>query len=164
MKILVLKKDITEMDVEAIVNPANSYLTMGGGVAGALRRKGGKEIEKEAIQHAPIKIGEAVLTGAGRLPARYVIHSPTMVHPAELTNIENVKSATIAALRCADAHKLKNIAFPGMGTGVGGVSKRKAALSMVSVIRDFSSKILEKVYLVALDEELFWEFNEQVKV
>ena len=90
--------DLTEMDAEAIVNPANSLGVMGGGVALAIRRKGGREIEEEARAKAPIHVGSAVLTTGGRLKARHVIHAPTMAMPAERIGIENVALATRAAL------------------------------------------------------------------
>jgi len=82
VRIVVLTGDITKQEVDAIVNPANSMLVMGGGVAGAIKRVGGKEIEDESVKHAPVPVGEAVATGAGRLKAKYVIHAPTMERPA----------------------------------------------------------------------------------
>src|SRR5205807_5858876 len=77
-RIRVVKGDITALPCEAIVNAANSHLWMGGGVAGAIKRRGGPEIEQEAMRRGPVPVGEAVATGAGRLPARYVIHAVTM--------------------------------------------------------------------------------------
>ncbi|MEX2689946.1 MAG: macro domain-containing protein, partial [Candidatus Njordarchaeum guaymaensis] len=77
VEIIVIKGDITKMDVDAIVNPANSLLIMGGGVAGAIKRRGGQIIEDEAVKQGPIPVGNAVITSAGNLKARYVIHAPT---------------------------------------------------------------------------------------
>ncbi|MBU3958460.1 MAG: macro domain-containing protein, partial [Candidatus Omnitrophica bacterium] len=81
-EIKIIQGDITELKVEAIVNAANNQLVMGGGVAGTIKRKGGKVIEDEAVKKGPIKIGEAVFTSAGNLAAKYVIHAATMGMPA----------------------------------------------------------------------------------
>ena len=104
---------------------------MGGGVAGAIKRAGGSEIE-EAIQRAPISVGEAVATTAGRLRARYVIHAPTMSQPAMSTDTMNVEKATTAALGVAKQLGLSSAAIPGMGTGVGGVPVEDAARLILS--------------------------------
>ncbi|MEM4405300.1 MAG: macro domain-containing protein, partial [Nitrososphaerota archaeon] len=94
-----MRGDITEIDADAIVVPANSRLIMGGGVAGAVKRKGGAEIEKEAMSMGPIPIGEAVSTGGGVLKTRFVIHSPTMERPAGETDPHKVYLATKAAMK-----------------------------------------------------------------
>lgn len=151
--------DLTELRVDAIVNPANSLGVMGGGVAGAIRKKGGAGIEKEAVKKAPIPIGKALLTKAGKLPCKFVIHAPTMNRPAEATNIKAVKKATQAALECADAARLKEIAFPGMGTGVGRVDPEAATRTMVETAQAFQPRNLQKVIFVALGEELKQAFR-----
>ena len=141
--------DLTKESADAICNPANSQMYMGGGAAGALKRAGGEEIEREALTHAPVPVGEAVATTAGRLGARWVIHAPTMERPAMRTTPEKVYLATRAALERADRAGAGSIVIPGMGTGVGGVSYDDAARAMVRAIRDFSSaaKSLRKVIL-----------------
>ena len=157
MKLLELRLvegDLTELKVDAIVNPANSRGEMGGGVAGVIRRKGGIAIEKGAVSQAPIPIGQAVFTPAGSLPCRFVIHAPTMTQPAELTTAENVTKATRAALECADKMALKQIAFPGMGTGVGRVDPDEAARAMVEAARSFRPRNLQAVIFVSFGEEL----------
>lgn len=159
MQIIVKKEDITKIQCDAIVNPANSGGYMGGGVAGVIRRVGCGNIEKEAVQQAPIPIGKAVATTAGNLACKAVIHAPTMNRPAELTNVENVMAATLAALECADKNGYKSIAFPGMGTGVGRVPLDVAAKAMVEVIREFKSKCLKKVYLVAIHDDMINAFK-----
>jgi len=159
MKIIIEQEDITELEIEAIVNPANSYGYMGGGVAGAIKEKGGQEIEMEAVSKAPIPIGCAVITTAGKLKARHVIHSSTMEQPAGLTNIDNVKEAVRAALECADENKLKKIAMPGMGTGTGSVPKGKAAEAIIAEIKKFKSENLEEVILVDIGEEMVKAFE-----
>ena len=140
VRIRVLRGDITKWSSElrpsAIVNPANSLMIMGGGVAGAIKRAGGAEIEQEARQHAPVPVGEAVATGAGRLPVDKVIHTPTMEQPAMATTLEKVRSAMRAALRCADEEGILAIAFPGLGTGVGGLSPEQAAEVMMRALKE----------------------------
>ena len=119
MVIHIAKTDITEMAVDAVVNPANSLGIMGGGVAAALSRKGGPTIQKEAMSLAPIAVGAAVVTNAGQLWAKQVIHAPTMEEPGEKVGVENVRRATRAALLAAAHHGFETIAMPGMGTGPG---------------------------------------------
>ncbi|MBW2983871.1 macro domain-containing protein [Candidatus Woesearchaeota archaeon] len=163
MKITIKQGDITTIEVDALVNAANSYGYMGGGVAGAIKSVGGQEIEAEAVSQAPIPIGHAVITTAGSLKARHVIHAPTMEQPAQLTDIGNIKEATRAALECAERNNLKRIAIPGMGTGVGRVPKDKAAQAMVEVIRSFEAHSLEEVILIDRGEEMVKEFGKALK-
>jgi O-acetyl-ADP-ribose deacetylase (regulator of RNase III) len=159
--VMVEHGDITQVQVDAIVNPANSRLIMGGGVAGAIKRAGGSEIEKEAIQRAPISVGEAVATTAGRLRARYVIHAPTMPQPAMSTDTMNVEKATTAALGVAKQLGLSSAAIPGMGTGVGGVPVEDAARVMIGAIRQHLSEgtTLRQIVLVSIDEDLIKAFE-----
>ncbi len=135
-RITVVSGDITKLEVDAIVNPANSQLIMGGGVAGAILRAGGQQIQEQALKKAPVQIGHAVVTTAGRLKAKYVIHAPTMTRPAMATSLGNVKAATEAALRCAQQVHAQNIAFPGLGTGVGGLAPQEAADIMVEAMQE----------------------------
>ncbi len=154
--IVVRMGDITQTEADAIVNPANSRLMMGGGVAGAIKRAGGSEIEKEALQRVPVSVGEAIATTAGRLRAKHVIHAPTMPRPAMGTNTANVQKATAAALKLARQLRLSTIAIPGMGTGVGGVPVQKAAETMVSAIRRHVSEgtTVKRIFLVSIDKAL----------
>ncbi|NPB06023.1 MAG: macro domain-containing protein [Aquificae bacterium] len=159
MDIKVLKGDLLSVEADAIVNPANSRGLMGGGVAGVIKRRGGEEIEREAVSKAPIPVGSAVLTTAGSLPFKAVIHAPTMEEPASPSDEEKVRKAVRAALELADRECFEVIAFPGMGTGVGGVPKEVAARAMLEEIRSFPAKCLKKVVLVDVDEEMVraWE-------
>jgi len=116
--------DITEFSGDAIVNPANTLMIMSGGVAGAIKRKGGSTIEEEARKHAPVPIGEAIATTAGRLKTKYVIHAPTVEYPASPSTREYVYKASRAALITARKLGVKSIAFPLMGAGVGGLNTR----------------------------------------
>lgn len=157
----VVTGDLTEVAVDAIVNPANSLGLMGGGVALAIRRKGGREIEDEARAKAPILVGSAVLTTGGKLKARHVIHAPTMAMPAERIGIENVALATRAALECARRHRIESIAFPGMGTGVGGVPEGEAAVAMVGEVKAFLEEVgLGRIVLVGYGESMARAFEE----
>jgi O-acetyl-ADP-ribose deacetylase (regulator of RNase III) len=154
--ITVISGDITKLEVDAIVNAANSQLLMGGGVAGAILRAGGKRIQEEAITKAPVSVGKAVATTAGRLKAKYVIHAPTMERPAMDTNKQKVGLATRGALECARQLSVTSVAFPGMGTGVGGLSVEEAAEVMVSEIKRHveSGTSLKKVILVGFSTDL----------
>ena len=159
MKIEAIEGSILDLDVDAIVNPANAAGRMGGGVAKVIKKAGGDEIEKQAMAKAPIAVGQAVLTTGGDLKARHVIHAPTMVKPAERTNVRKVQAATEAALRCADDAGLKSIAFPGMGTGVGRVKPDDAAQCMVEAIRGFKGTSLRKVTLVDMNAVMAQAFR-----
>lgn len=158
MSIVVKRGDITNLVCDAIVNPANSFGYMGGGVAGAIKRIGGIEIENEAINKAPIEVGKAVSTTAGSLPCKCVIHAPTMKQPAMRIGVENVKLATKAALTLAADQNLKTIAIPGMGTGIGGVSYRAAAEAMTTIAKEFEDKFVE-IILIDRNEEMIDSFN-----
>jgi O-acetyl-ADP-ribose deacetylase len=122
--------DICECDTEAIVNAANNFLWMGGGVAGAIRRQGGEEIEREAVALGPIPVGEAVVTGGGKLKAKYVIHAAGMGQDLQ-TDKKKVRLATRNSLLRATELELQSIAFPAIGTGVGGFSKETGAQAML---------------------------------
>ena len=163
MSIIVKRGDITSIDCDAIVNPANSHGYMGGGVAGAIKNVGGENIEKEAIGQAPIEVGRAVSTTSGCLPCKYVIHAPTMKRPAMSIGVENVKLATRAALELAENLGLKSIAIPGMGTGVGRVSFNRAAASIIEVVKDYQDKF-EKIFLIDRNDEMIESFNHYLLV
>jgi len=156
--------DITKLEVEAIVNAANTHLRMGGGVAGAIKRAGGKEIEEEAVKQGPIKIGEAVATTAGKLRARYVIHSPTMELDFK-TDEEKIRLAMRAALKKADELGVKSSAFPALGTGVGGFPKGMAAKVMVEELKKHidSGTKLEKVILADISNEQVECFKKEIE-
>ena len=162
MKIKVLKGDLTEIDADAIVNPANSLGYMGGGVAGAIKRKGGEEIEKEAVEKAPIPVGKAIATTSGRLKCRYVIHAPTMEKPAMRISVDNVRKATRAALELARDMGIKRIAFPGMGTGVGGVKEEDAAKAMIETIKEYLD-FFDEVVLVDINDKMVNAWKKSVE-
>jgi O-acetyl-ADP-ribose deacetylase (regulator of RNase III) len=137
----VVDGDISTFEGDAVVNAANNHLTLGTGVAGALARRGGGAIQEEcnAIlrRDGPLEVGEAAITGGGNLRARFVIHAAAMgdlpVTP------ESIRNATRSALELAEQHGLRSIAFPVLGTGVGGFPFSEAARIMVEEVRDFVS-------------------------
>ena len=151
MDIICLQGSLLDVEAQAIVNAANSHGLMGGGVAGIIRRAAGSQVEDEAREQAPIPVGQAVLTSGGRTRFEGIIHAPTMPEPAMRIPVENVKLATRAALRLADAQGFVSLAIPGMGTGVGRVAPEDAAQGMVEEIRQFQPRSLLSVILVDID-------------
>lgn len=160
-KVELLKGDLTEMDTDAIVNAANNDLKLGGGVAGAIRRKGGDEIQGECDAIGPVPVGGAAITGGGRLKARYVIHAASMELGGR-TSASSLRSSTAHTLRIAAQKGLKTIAFPAVGTGIAGFPMRECAEIMLrEVIRHFEqSTSLEKVCFVLFDEESLQVFQD----
>lgn len=125
--------DITEFAGDALVNAANNYLKLGSGVAGAIARKAGPAVQAECDQIGKIAVGEAALTQAGQLPCRFVIHAAVLGdQPASL---DSVRQATQSALSLASAHGLTQVAFPLLGTGVGGLDRTAVAKVMLAEFR-----------------------------
>ena len=153
MQIHLTKSDITQMAVDAIVNPANSLGIMGGGVAAALSRKGGSTIQREAMSLAPIAVGAAVVTNAGTLTAKHIIHAPTIDEPGQKSTIENVRRAIHAALLAASVRGFDIIAVPGMGTGLGGVDSYEAARAMIDEIKAHKGPHPTTLWLVDLNDD-----------
>jgi O-acetyl-ADP-ribose deacetylase (regulator of RNase III) len=133
-EIEVRQADITKLEVDAISNAANTDLRHGGGVAGAIVRAGGRSIQDESDRVAPIEIGEAVATGAGELPASWVIHAATM-RLGGPTSAEAIRSATASTLRVADELGARSLGLVAFGTGVGGFSIEEAADIEVEEVR-----------------------------
>jgi O-acetyl-ADP-ribose deacetylase (regulator of RNase III) len=148
--------DITQADVEIIVNAANNHLWMGSGVAGAIKRRGGEEIEKEAVSKGPVEIGQAVETTAGKLPYKYIIHAAGMGQDLK-TDEKIVKTVTMNTLLLADRLAVVSIAFPAIGTGVGGLLLESCAGAMLGAIRETSAglKNLKRIDFVLFDKEGF---------
>jgi O-acetyl-ADP-ribose deacetylase (regulator of RNase III) len=118
-RVVIISGDLVEQDVDAIVNAANNDLQLGGGVAGAIRRTGGPAIQDECDAHGPVRVGEAAITGAGKLRARYVIHAASMALGGRTTRT-SLKSSMDDAFRLAHQHQVLTIAVPAVGTGVAG--------------------------------------------
>jgi O-acetyl-ADP-ribose deacetylase (regulator of RNase III) len=150
--------DICDRDVDAIVNAANNELWMGGGVAGAIKRRGAQEIEREAIAQGPIPIGQSIVTSAGKLKARHVIHAAVMGRDL-VTDASLIRSATLSALAKADELAIKTVAFPALGTGVGGFPLGECAMIMRRAVLDHaaSGTALEAVELVLFGRKAFEE-------
>jgi O-acetyl-ADP-ribose deacetylase len=130
----VLEADITTLDVDAIANAANTRLIHGGGVAGAIARAGGPDVQRESEERAPIGLGEAVETGAGDMPARWVIHAATMELGGP-TSADIIRAATASALALADELGARSLGLVAFGTGVGGFPLDQAARIEVEEVR-----------------------------
>ncbi len=151
-KIRLRQGDLTEADADAIVNAANNDLKLGGGVAGAIRIKGGPWIQKECDRIGTIAIGEAAITGAGRLRARHVIHAASM-RLGESASEPNLRAATRNSLMRAKENSLKSIAFPAIGTGIAGFPIERCAQVMLEEVRAHlgSPTTVERVDFVLFD-------------
>jgi len=154
MRIEICRGSLVEAEADAIVNPANGQGRMGGGVAGAIKRAAGQEVEQEAMRQAPIPVGSAVATSGGKLKYAMILHAPTMAAPGEAIPVENVRKATRAALLLADQGEVRTLAFPGMGTGVGRVSPAEAARVMIEEIRAFQARHVQNIVLVDVSAEM----------
>ena len=151
-KVRLSRGDLTEVDADAIVNAANNDLVLGGGVAGAIRDKGGPTIQEECNRIGAIGLGEAAITGAGRLRARHVIHAASM-RLGVSTSEDNLRASTRNALMRADENSLKSIAFPAIGTGIAGFPIARCAQVMLDEVRTHleGPTTLERVDFVLFD-------------
>ena len=147
--------DIALLDVEAIANAANNELWMGAGVAGAIKRAGGAEIEQEAMRQGPIAVGDAVSTGGGKLTAKWVIHAAVMGHDLR-TDANFIAKATTRTLEVADHLSARSLALPAFGSGVGGFPIYACASIMVGQVRAYLAgqrrSRLRKVVFCAFDD------------
>jgi len=159
-----VKGDITELDTDAIVNAANSKLQHGAGVAWAIVNKGGYIIQKESDKLRFCPVGNAVITTAGKLKAKYVIHAVGPVN-GEGNEDAKLKSATLSALKLADKHKLKSIAFPAISTGAFGFPKDRCANVMLNAVVEYANETtgLEKVIFCLYDDETFRIFKDTLE-
>lgn len=163
IKIEVYNGDITRLELDALVNAANNQLWMGGGVAGALKRAGGKEIETEAVEKGPIPIGEAVATGAGQLKAKYIIHAAVMGQDLN-TDAQKIQQATRNSLLRGDELDIKSVAFPALGTGVGGFPLDECARIMISEVLEYATTKtgLERVVFALYDQPAYQAFKREL--
>jgi O-acetyl-ADP-ribose deacetylase (regulator of RNase III) len=153
------------VDTDAIVNAANNDLILGGGVAGAIHVKGGPTIQEECNRIGAIALGEAAITGAGRLKARHVIHAASM-RLGESTSEANLRASTRNALRRAHESSLKSIAFPAIGTGIAGFPIERCAQVMVDEVRTHleGPTALERVEFVLFDRESLEVFQKTLRL
>lgn len=160
----IVEGDITELEVDAIVNPANSHLQLGSGVAGAIREKGGPSIQEECNRIGEIAVGTAVMTAAGHLKAKRVIHAvgPRM---GEGDEDKKLAAAVRAALALADRRALKSIALPAISTGNFGFPVDRAARIILTEIQRFlqGGTKLEKVILCLHGEDTFQTFKRELR-
>jgi O-acetyl-ADP-ribose deacetylase len=161
MELEVVEGDITELEVDAIANAANNELWMGAGVAGAIKRAGGEEIEREAVAQAPIAVGQAVATGAGKLKAKHVVHAAVMGQDLQ-TSAELISQATRRALEVADELGARSLAMPAFGTGVGGFPIERCAELMVTEVRAFEPASLEQVFFAVFGHDAEVAFRQAV--
>ena len=164
-EIELIQGDITESDTDAIVNAANEQLILGAGVAGAIRTKGGASIQEEcsAIGHCPV--GEAVITGGGKLKARHVIHAvgPRQGEGDEETKLKN---ATLNSLKVADQNNLKSITFPAISTGIFGFPLDACARIMLTTTKEYLTGTIkiERVVFTLFDNESMKSFEDQLRI
>jgi O-acetyl-ADP-ribose deacetylase (regulator of RNase III) len=154
----VLDTDITQLEVDAIANAANTDLAHGGGVAGAISRAGGPEVQRESDAKAPIGLGEAVETTAGDMPATWVIHAATMELGGP-TSAEIIERATRSTLAKAEELGARSLALVAFGTGVGGFSLDEAARIMIGAAREHTGE-LERVIFAVHGEDAERAFRE----
>ncbi|HEY6958956.1 MAG TPA: macro domain-containing protein [Candidatus Limnocylindria bacterium] len=167
MRIEVRHGDIADQpDLDAVVNAANTELWMGSGVAGALRARGGKQVEEEAVAQGPISLGDAVLTSGGGLPNAHVIHAAAMGYRAEDARVpktpgtssspEIIAACVRRALELAEENKIRSIGFPALATGVGGFPVAEAADAMIGAVRDYERRRpdtkIERVVFILLGD------------
>jgi O-acetyl-ADP-ribose deacetylase len=152
MELEVVDGDITALDVDAIANAANNHLWMGAGVAGAIKRAGGEEIEREAVAKGPIEVGDALATSAGRLRAQWVVHGAVMGQDLR-TDAGLVRRTTRRCLEVADGLGARSLALPAFGTGVGRFPLKECAEIMVSEAAAFEPQSLERVIFAVFGSE-----------
>lgn len=160
-KIVFEQGDVTDAAVDAIVNAANTDLNLGAGVAGAIRDKGGPEVQAECDRIGPIPLGEAVVTGGGKLKAKYVIHAASM-RLGSLTTADSLRASTRNSLLRAAEKGIRTVAFPAVGTGIAGFPMDEGAEIMLEeVVAHLRGKTsLEQVRFVLFDAPSLRTFQE----
>lgn len=158
-----IEGDIAVLTADALVNAANNHLWMGSGVAGALKKAGGTEIQEEAMKKGPVPVGEAVVTGAGKLKAKFVIHAAVMGQDLR-TDKKKIADATKNSLLKADELGIRSIAFPAFGTGVGGFPIEECARIMIDTVRKYTlgNTGLEKIIFVLYGQSAYTAFKEEL--
>lgn len=164
VRVQVMQGDLTQQDVDAIVNAANNDLLLGGGVAGAIARAGGPSIQAECRKIGSIEIGDAAITGAGKLKARHVIHAASM-RLGGRTTAENLRSSTRRSLEIANEHGLQSVAFPAVGTGIAGFPMEECAQIMIQEVVDHARRgsSLREVRFVLFDVDAESMFRQEAE-
>ena len=160
-RIRIQEGDLTLEQVDAIVNAANTQLLLGSGVAGAIRERGGPSIQAECDAHGPVELGDAALTAAGDLPARYVIHAAGM-DPGGRVSEESLRACTRRSLELAREHGCRSVAFPALGTGLGGFPLQRCVEIMLQEVDDHlaGETSLEEVRFVLFGEPAYRIFEQ----
>ena len=163
-KILLRQGDLTESEADAIVNPANNDLQLGGGLAGVIRRKGGDSVQRECNQIGSIPVGGAAITSAGKLKAHYIIHAASMQLGGHTTALA-LRGATAHALRIAAEKGLRTIAFPAIGTGIGGFPLSECAAIILHEVVEHLKRptTLEKIDFVLFDDKALAAFERELR-
>jgi O-acetyl-ADP-ribose deacetylase (regulator of RNase III) len=163
-KIILQQGDLTEMDVDAIVNAANNDLQLGGGLAGVIRRRGGESIQRECNQIGAIPLGGAAITSGGRLKAPHILHAASMELGGHTTS-RALRGSTAHALRIAAEKGLRTIAFPAVGTGIGGFPLSECAAIMLREAAEHLKRptTLEKIYFVLFDSKALAAFEKELR-
>lgn len=159
-KVRISQGDITDRALDAVVNAANNDLILGAGVAGAIRNRGGPDIQMECDRIGTIPLGEAAVTTGGRLKAKLVIHAASM-HLGGRTTEENLRDATRNSLRRASERKVESIGFPAIGTGIAGFPIDRCAQVMLEEVRDhlMGETSVRLVEFVLFDRAAFEAFE-----
>lgn len=163
--IAIARGDITDWEVDAIVNAASSTLAMGTGVASAIKRKGGVIIEEEAMRQGPVEVGEAVLTTGGNLAATHVIHAAVM-GPDLKTDAEKIAATTRAVLALVAKHRITSLALPALGTGVGHVPPAVSATAMLDTVISHlkgTQSGLKRVVFVLYQDDAYKAFTDMLR-
>lgn len=163
MQVHVAEADLWTIPADAVINPANSMGLMGAGLQGQLRKHGGDVIQQAAMAAAPVAIGAAVVTTAGQLPCKHVVHTPIMEEPGMKVGAENVRRAARAALIAADRNKFKVIAIPAMGMDLDEVPADEAVRAIVEELRAHKRPFPEQVYLVDRREDVLHAFEDALR-
>lgn len=163
-KIVLQQGDLTEMDVDAIINAANNDLKLGGGLAGVIRRKAGPSVQRECDEIGAIPVGGAAITSAGKLKARHIIHAASM-QLGGLTTGHALRASTAHSLRIAAEKGLRTIAFPAIGTGIGGFPLSEcAAIMLKETVEHLKTPTsLEKVYFILFDKPALSAFEKELR-
>lgn len=164
MEIEIVKGDITELDVECIVNPANSNLIFGGGVAGAIRQKGGDSIQEECNKIGDCEVGKAVITSGGNLKSKYVIHAVGPLYGMNIYPARLLSDAVTNSLLLANSKGIKSIALPAISTGIFGYPMDEAASVILKAVLKFSKKknlSIKKCYICLYTDNDFKIFKNE---
>jgi O-acetyl-ADP-ribose deacetylase (regulator of RNase III) len=163
--IILIQGDITDMEVDAIVNAANAQLILGGGVAGAIRRKGGPAIQEECNKIGGTHVGGAVITTGGNLKAKHVIHAVGPRMGVDTPEDQKLKDATFNSLKLMDENGLKTIAFPAISTGIFGYPINKCAEIMTTTVKNYlaGDTVIKEVYFVLFTSSDYNTFEKSLK-